>query len=148
MVRMADLAQPWIQTPGFLQDRARKVHTGLLALNELFDALVKGKRLATTDPKYKQWKQALADWGKWYGDTSGSTWWFTSADATLESYERALGTWGNWLGNAFPETKGSLPTPPDTFPPPELPGLGGVTTGALIGGAVALGALLFLTFRR
>jgi hypothetical protein len=146
---MAELAQPWIQSPGFLQDRARKVHAGLLALNETFDALVRGKRLSSTDPKYKQWKALLSAWGKWYGDTSGSTWWFNSADATLESYELALNNWTNWVRNAFPETKETLPAPLDTYPPGSLPKLPELESTALIvGGAVALGVVLFLTLRR
>lgn len=145
---MAELAQPWIQTPGFLQDRARKVHTGLLALNAVIDNVVKSGRLTPDNPRYKQWKQLLSDWGKWYGDTSGSTWWFNSADATLESYELTLKNWTNWVGQSFPETKASLPTPPDTFPPPTVPDVGGASTAFLIGAGLALGAVLLLSMRR
>ncbi len=145
---MAELEQPWIQTPGFLQDRARKVHTGLLALNQVIDSVVRGGQLATDSAKYKQWKSLLADFGKWYGSTSGTTWWFNSADATLESYELALRNWTAWVGKSFPQTQGSLPVPPDTFPPATLPDFGGMGTAALIGGAVVLGAVLLISLRR
>ncbi len=145
---MAELAQPWIQTPGFLQDRARKVHTGLLALNDVITSLSKSGRLTPDSAKYRQWKQLLSDFGRWYGDTSGSTWWFSSADATLESYERSLGSWTAWVGATFPEAKGSLPLPPDTFPPPSLPDVGGASTAILIGAGLALGAVLLFSFRR
>ena len=148
---MPDLAQPWIQTPDFLRDRARKVHSALLALNDVVTGLVTAKRLATTDAKYKQWKQLLADWGKWYGDTSGTTWWFNSADATLEGYEKAAENWRAYFARTYPDVAPSLPDAPATYSPPTLPDLpsvaGGATLGLAVGAALALGAILLLSRR-
>lgn len=147
---MPDLAQPWIQTPAFLQDRARKVHSALHGVNDSVSKLVATGRVTTDHPKYKQWKQLLADWGKWYGDTSGSTWLWNSADATLEGYERAIQTWVDYWAKMFPESAQNLPTPPTTYKPPELPSLpdvGGAALGLAVGAAVALGAILLLSRR-
>ena len=92
----------------------------------------------------------MNDWGKWYGDTSGMSWWSNSADATLEGYERTIQTWTDYLAKQFPETSGTLPTPPNTYPPPKVPGLpefGGAALGVAIGAAVALGAIVLLSRR-
>lgn len=136
--------------PDFLKDRARKVHSTLLALNESVTALVQKGRLTTDNPKYKQFKAFLNDWGKWYGGTSGSTWFFTAADATLEGYERSTGDWVNYWAKQYPDAAGTLPNAPNTYKPPDLPKLpdiGSAALGVALAGAVALGAFLLLSRR-
>lgn len=112
-----DLAAPWVSTPGFLEDRARRVHTALHGLNDVVTALTAAHRLSPTSGRYKQWKAVLANWGSWYGQTSAGTWWWSGTDATLETYERLIRSWETWLRQAFPDTSVSLPTPPPVYDP-------------------------------
>lgn len=137
-----ELAQPWVQTPGFLQDRAKRLHTALLGTNEVLDELVRSRQFATDSPKYKQWKAFLKNFGDWYGGTSATTWLWTSADATLEVYERGLRDWESWARRTFPGAAGSLPTPPATFGPG---GERGQTPVWLI--ALALGGGAYLAYK-
>jgi len=109
------LAQPWVQTPAFLEDRARRVHAALTALNDVITELVRARRLSTDAPKYKAWKALLHNWGEWYGGTGITTWLWTGTDATLETYELAIRDWTRWVEQNFPGT--DLPTPPPTFGP-------------------------------
>lgn len=110
-------ATPWIQTPGFLADRALRLHQGLLALNTIFSELAAQKRFATDSAKWREWKSLLERWGKWYGQTSGTSWLWSATDATLEEYEKSLQTWTAWARRAFPETAAQLPTPPPIYTP-------------------------------
>lgn len=111
------LAAPWVQTPAFLHDRARRVHSGLLALNATFDELARAGRFNSASGRWKAWKQVLANWGRWYQETSGTTWLWSATDATLESYEKQLQDWDAWTRRTFPEAGRSLPPPPPTFGP-------------------------------
>jgi hypothetical protein len=115
------LAAPWISTPAFLADRARRIHTGLLALNDVITALATASRLSPDSLKYKQWKALLANWGRWYGQTSDSTWLWSATDATLESYERDLQSWTAWVLRTYPDAAASVPTPPPVVGPDGKP---------------------------
>lgn len=112
-----ELAAPWVSTPGFLHDRARRIHSALTALNDVITALTAAHRLSTTSGRYKQWKALLANYGSWYGQTTGASWLWSGTDATLETYERLIRDWETWLRQAFPDTAPSLPTAPPVFSP-------------------------------
>ena len=112
-----DLAAPWVQTPGFLADRAARLHTAMLATNAVFDSLVASRLFGTDTPKYKQWKAFLHNFGDWYGKSSGTTWLWSATDATLEVYEKGLRDWETWARRAFPGSTDNLPKAPPTFGP-------------------------------
>ena len=115
------LAAPWISTPAFLEDRARRIHAGLHAVNDVITALVGANRLSTTNTRYKAFKALLENWRKWYGDTSGATWLWSATDATLESYERDIQSWQAWVRQTFPDAAPSMPPPPPVVGPDGKP---------------------------
>jgi len=112
------LAPPLVQTGNFLSNRAKRLHSMLLALNSVVTHLVAEKRMAVTEPKYLEWKQFLADWGAWYKAADLGAFWSMSADdATLEGYERSGQGWQAWLRATYPSVANQLPQAPPTFPP-------------------------------
>lgn len=138
-----DLARPWISTPGFLQDRAVRIHNGLHALNNVITALTAAHRLSPETTRYKQWKALLHGWGTWYGQTGVATWFWSGTDATLEGYERDIQQWERWLRQAYPDVAQSLPLPPPQFGPngeerKGMPLWVGVGLGALAGFGVVM----------
>ncbi len=133
------LAEPWIQTPGFLQDRAVRLHTAMLDFNSVVDELVKNKSLKTDTAKYKQWKHFIADYGRWFKETS---WMWSATAATLERYERDFQGWVRWARQTFPAATPDLPTAPRPFGPD---GPRDEISPLLI--AVAVGAGAFVLFK-
>lgn len=100
---------PWIPTPGYLHDRARAIHGGLLALNELLDQASKGGRIARDTGKFRAWKALLDRWGKWYGDWDGASGLWSATDATLDLYDSELRSWRAWAARALPDEAATLP---------------------------------------
>ncbi|HKY36504.1 MAG TPA: hypothetical protein VJN18_11230 [Polyangiaceae bacterium] len=111
------LAVPWVSTPGFLEDRAKRIHSALLGLNDVITRLARDRRLSTDNTRYKAFKRLLDDFGAWYGGTSMGTWLWSGTDATLETYERAIQDWERWIRQTYPDTAPSLPEPPPVFGP-------------------------------
>ena len=110
-------AEPWIQTPQFLHDRARRVHTGLLNLNDEISKLQTSGRLSAASSRYQAWKRLLKVWGDWYGDSSGTTWLWSGTAATLDHYEQEIADWQKWLMRSFPDVAPNLQAPPTQYTP-------------------------------
>lgn len=115
------LPPPLVQTGDFLANRARRLHTMLLALNDVVTSLVQKRVLTTDNAKYRQFKAFLKDWGGWYKNADvGAFWSMSATDATLEGYERSAQSWADWV-KSFPGASGDVPNAPPTYPPPKLP---------------------------
>lgn len=112
------IAAPWVSSPSYLKDRARFVHDGLSNLNEQVDRVRDAGRLSQSSGRYKSWKRLLDRWGKWYGDSSATTWLWSGTDATLEMYEQQLRDWQAWFRMTFPDASAELQAPPPTFRSP------------------------------
>lgn len=141
-----DLPAPWVPTPGYLHDRARAIHDGLLALNTALDEAAKGGRIARDTGKFRAWKALLARWGKWYGDWDGYSGLWSATDATLDLYDSELRSWRSWLGRALPAEAATLPP---TRPPVGAPWSDRGTSAPLspIAWALLLGAGGFVAWR-
>lgn len=138
----APLPQPWIQTPAFLHDRARRIHAAMMGLNDVITALTAAHRLTTDNPRYKQWKTFINNFGSWYQETGPTTWMWTGTDATLQAYELNLQSWEAWLRRTFPDTAASLPPVPPTYGSDGKERPDGVPTWVKVAGAVAAGIVI------
>lgn len=133
-----DLAPPLWQTPGYLENRAKRLHTSMLALNGVLTAQTKAGRFPTSSPRYAEWKRFLSDYGRWYG--SASFMW-SSDDASLEGYEVTFRQWEEWAKTTFPDAAADMPIAPPTFKPDKPDS----SSPLLI--ALALGAGLFVAYK-
>jgi hypothetical protein len=133
-----DLSPPLIQTPDYLANRAKRLHTSLLQLNAVLTAQTKAGRFPTGTPRYIEWKAFLSDFGRWYG---GASFMWSADDATLEGYEVSFRQWEAWAKAAFPAAAADMPIAPPTFTPDKPDG----ASPLLI--ALALGAGVFVAYK-
>jgi hypothetical protein len=132
--------EPWIQTPEFLKDRAVRVHAGLLNVNDEISRLAAAHRLDPNGTRWKAWKRVLDAWGKWYGESDGSTWLWSGTAATLDHYEQEIASWQAWLRQVYPDVATQLAPPPTQYNPNGQPKSAGVPWwGWALGGVAAAG---------
>lgn len=132
--------EPWVQTPGFLQDRGRRVHLGLMNLNDEITRLATAGRLSTTSSRWAAWKALLAAFGTWYQDAS---WMWSGTAATLDHYESEIANWQQWLRQVYPDVAPQLVAPPTRYNPDGRPATSPFLPLA-IGAAGALALVLLL----
>lgn len=136
-------AAPWISTPGYLEDRARRAHAALMNLNDTIDNLRNGSRLATNSGRYGSWKRTINNFGAWYGSTGPTTWLWSGTDSTLDAWEATIREWQSWVRRTFPDAGADLTEAPPKHHAPYSPGeppawLWGVGVLALGFGVVSL----------
>lgn len=132
--------EPWIQTPSFLEDRARRVHAALMNLNDEITKLATAGRLSTTSSRWTSWKRLLANFGTWYADAS---WLWSGTAATLDHYEQAVSDWQAWLRQVYPDVAPQLEAPPTRYNPDGQPKTSPLVPIA-IGAGIAFGLVLLL----
>lgn len=131
--------EPWISTPDFLHDRARRIQAGLLNVNDEISRLAAAHRLDPNGSRWKAWKRLLDAWGKWYGDSSGTTWLWSGTAATLDHYEQEIADWQTWLRRVYPDVAPQLAAPPMQYKPDGEPKKGIPWWGVALGAAAATG---------
>lgn len=134
--------EPWIQTPAFLHDRARRVQDGLMNLNTELTKLATAGRLDTGSVRWKAWKALLQTWSTWYGDSSGTTWLWSGTAATLDHYEQEISSWQKWVRTLYPDVASELATAPTQYNPDGRPKVGIPWWAFVLGGAAGAAVLV------
>src|SRR3989304_292568 len=134
--------EPWIQTPEFLHDRARRVHAARLNVNDEISRPAKAGRLSSTGSRWLAWKRTLEAWAKWYGDAGATTWLWSGTAATLDHYEQEISDWQTWLRRTYPDVATNLAPAPMQYTPLGAPKAGSWLPWA-VGAGAALGLLLY-----
>lgn len=134
--------EPWIQTPDFLHDRARRVHNGLLNLNDELSKLAGAGRLDMKGSRWQAWKRLLNVWGTWYGDSGPTTWLWSGTAATLDHYEQEIADWQNWVRKLYPDVAPQLAPAPMQYNPHGQPKSSIPWWAWAAGGAIATGVLI------
>lgn len=135
--------RPVIQTPEFLAERAKEIHTSILQFNDdLAQQKIAGK-IGDDAPKLKAWRAFRDRWAQWYGEANWWTWAWGATNATLDAYAQQMADWVRWYTRAFgaPTTAGA----PTQYESPAR-SVGGVLPYAL--GAAAVTAILIAVFKR
>lgn len=87
-------SEPWIWTPGALQDRAKRLHSDILIFNsDMAKAKDKG---VVPEGQLTAWRAYRDGWSSWYGNTSASTWLWSATASVLQDYESKLLAWREW----------------------------------------------------
>lgn len=87
-------SEPWIWTPGALQDRAKRLHSDILVFNDdLSAAKDKGK---IPDGQLMAWRAYRDGWAGWFDNASPSTWLWSATASVLQDYENKLSAWRDW----------------------------------------------------
>lgn len=87
-------SEPWIWTPGSLQDRAKRLHSDILIFQEDMSNAKTAKKLP--DSQLLAWRSFRDGWTDWYEHTSASTWLWSATASTLQDYESKLAAWREW----------------------------------------------------
>lgn len=132
--------EPWIQTPGFLQDRGATVHRALLNINDEMTRLATAGRLSKDSSRWLDWKRLMAAFGTWYQDAS---WMWSGTAATLDHYESEVASWQKWLRQVYPDVAPQLSAPPLRYNPDGRPSTS-IWLPLAIGGAAALALVLIV----